>query len=127
MATILLVISALYFFVTNGMDTLIGHEEKENIGSPLYMQIISSKTEFFEKTCPIISFISIFVLMPTTISLAFHINWFIAFGITILLKFIIQGITVGIYNMFFYRGNPFFSMVLSFILGIVTMIIGLLV
>ena len=127
MATTLLVISAILFLVTNGIDSLIAREEKVNMGSPLYWQISDSKTEFLCKVTTIFSFVSLLIFLPTTISLAFHLNWFLALGIAILLKLILQGVIVSVYMVIFYRGNPYFSMILSFILGIVTMIIGLII
>ena len=126
MATTLLIISAIYFLITNGIDTLISHAKKD-ILSPLYNAVMMNETEFLEKACPIISGISLFILMPTSISFAFHINWFIALGIAFVSKFVIQGFLVNIYIAVFSRGNIFFSMIITFIIGIVTMVIGIII
>ena len=126
MTTMLLVISAIYFLIANGIDTLISHA-KNDVFSPLNNVIMMTETEFFEKVSPFISWISLLVLMPTSISLAFHINWFLALGIAFLSKFIIQGVLVNIYIAVFSKGNLFSSMMIAFIVGIITLIIGILI
>jgi len=131
MATTLLIISVFYFLITNGIDTLIYNSKKDML-SPRFMEIqkmiIYYETEFFEKACPVISWISLLVLMPTSISLAFHLNWFLAFLIgAVLLKFIVQGFIVNIYIAFIKRANLYTSMIISFIIGIITLIIGTLI
>ena len=125
MATILLAVSAFYFFITNGIDFTITYHRR-NYG-PLWEDIIFSETDFLRNVSPAFGFVSLLILLPTSISLAFHLNWFLAFGIAILLRFTLLRIIVGAYMAIFYRGNPYFSMILSFILGIVTMIIGLVI
>ena len=126
MATTLLIISAICFLIANGIDTLISHAKKEP-GSRWFFFVIEHETIFSEKANPIISMISLAILMPTSISLAFHINWFLALGIAFASKLIIQGFLVNIYIAIFSRGNLFSSIIIAFIVGIITLIIGVLI
>jgi len=126
MATILLVISAIYFLITNGIDTFISHERNAPF-SKWFFNISLHETMFLEKATPIISMVSLFILMPTSISLAFHINWFLSLGIAFVSKFIIQGFLVNLYIAIFSKGNLFSSMIISFIVGVIALIIGIII
>jgi len=130
MATTLLIISAFYFLITNGIETFIYNVGKD-ILSPWYRVVQSMsfryENESTEKICSIISWLSLLILLPTSISLAFHLNWFIAFAIGFALKFIVQGFIVNIYVAIIRRANLFSSMIITFIIGVITLIIGVLV
>ena len=133
MATTLFIISALCFFISNGIDTEISRIKDKEAFTPLhrmvYSYFIRHETMFLQKAIPIISGISIFILMPTSISLAFHINWFLAFLIAIFLK-VIQGIFSGIMItpvLLFARGDFFSSIIVTFIIGIITMVMGIII
>ena len=130
MATTLLTISALFFLITNGIDTLI-YKVGKDILSPWYRVIqrmsFHFENESTEKICSIISWISLLILLPTSISLAFRLNWFIAFAISFALKFIVQGFIVNIYVAVVRRANLYSSMIITFIIGIITMVIGIII
>jgi len=133
MATTLFIISAVCFYISNGIDTYVSHSRKDVL-SPMYRPInaylMMYETVFLEKAIPIISVISIWMLMPTSISMAFHLNWFLAFLIVLLLKVIVQGVLVTMVNfviVFFARGKFFSSMIITFIVGIITLVIGILI
>ena len=130
MATTLLIISAIYFLITNGIDTLLYNVGKDVL-SPWHRVIqrmsFHYENKSTEKICSIISWLSLLILLPTSISLAFHINWFLAFLIgAVLLKFIVQGFIVNIYIAIIRRANLYSSMIITFIIGVITLIIGIL-
>jgi len=130
MATTLLIISAIFFLITNGIEIFLYNAQNDKhsfFHRESWMMWWNNYNGFYEKGCPLISDISLFILMPTSISIAFHLNWFLAFGSALLLKFIVQRTLVNIYISIFRRANLYSSMIKTFIIGIITMIIGILI
>ena len=137
MATTLFIISALCFFISHLIYIFISNYHKDvlsphflTISSYLFVRSMMNENLFLEKITPTLNILSIFILMPTAISLAFYINWFLALLIVILLILIVQGLLMSIIKtiiVFFAKGNFFPSIIITFIVGIIFMVIGILV
>jgi steroid 5-alpha reductase family enzyme len=114
MVATLFVISALLFLITFGINAFIPISEDMRD---------SGYIDNFWKAKPIISG---FILAPTSISLAFNLNWFLSLLIIVVVTFTIIGYIVKAYLVRFASGKGLETDIKwTFILGIIFFIIGL--